>query len=204
MKPRYIEICGGIASGKTTLAFLTERIGSGPLFENFQENPFWKAFYTNPGKYIFETEITFALMHYHQIQKAKKDCQENSLLVCDFSFALDLAYAKIGLNGSKLAAFECVAEEIRKEIGLPDLLIHLECHAAAELTRIRGRAREEESLISLHFLDTLNQALSNEVARMRGQCPILTINSAKNDFANDEAVKAETLRLIQEQIDNLK
>ena len=50
-----IEICGGIASGKTTFAVLLNSLGYDPVYENFQSNPFWEAFYTVPEKYNFET-----------------------------------------------------------------------------------------------------------------------------------------------------
>ena len=72
---KRIEICGGLASGKTTLAELMSQVSPKPVLENFKKVPSWQAFYTNPGKYIFETEITFTLLHYHQvkikIEKAK-------------------------------------------------------------------------------------------------------------------------------------
>ncbi|HRP37690.1 MAG TPA: deoxynucleoside kinase, partial [Candidatus Dojkabacteria bacterium] len=44
-----IEICGGIASGKTTLANLLARLDIEPILENFQTNPFWQAFYNDPA-----------------------------------------------------------------------------------------------------------------------------------------------------------
>lgn len=68
-----IEICGGIASGKTTLAKLLEENGIGKaIYENFEKNPFWEAFYKNPSKYAFETEIAFTLQHYHEIKKKQQ------------------------------------------------------------------------------------------------------------------------------------
>ena len=62
-KALIVEVCGGIASGKTTFASLMTRIGIDliPIFEDFKKSPFWEAFYRNPGKYIFETEISFIL-----------------------------------------------------------------------------------------------------------------------------------------------
>ena len=65
-----VEVCGGIASGKTTFAALMTNIGLIPVLEDFKKSPFWEAFYRNPGEYIFETEISFILLHYHQIKKA--------------------------------------------------------------------------------------------------------------------------------------
>lgn len=191
-----IEVCGGIASGKTTFANLLKTLNLQIVFEDFKTNPFWKAFYTNPGKYIFETEITFTLLHYHQIKK--RIDEQSDIIVCDFSFVLDLAYAKIGLDGSKLKAFENVYSEIYKELGAPSLLVHLRCNANTELERIRSRGRKEEDSIDLEFLAALNQAVENEALNMQGQCRLLTIDSGLKDFANDETVKQEMSSLISD------
>lgn len=194
---RRIEICGGIASGKTTFASLFNRQNLTPLFEDFKKSPFWEAFYLNPGKYIFETEISFILLHYHQIKNGLESKQE---MICDFSFLLDLAYAKIGLSGTKLKAFECVLNEIQKELPEPRLIAYLKCDAETELKRIRKRARSEESSINLEFLESLNKALQKEVAKIQGTLPIITIDSSKKDFANDERVKDEMVNLIDNHV----
>jgi deoxyadenosine/deoxycytidine kinase len=190
---RRIEICGGIASGKTTFASLFNRQNLTPLFEDFKKSPFWKAFYRNPGKYIFETEISFILLHYHQIKNGLKSKQK---MICDFSFLLDLAYAKIGLSRTKLKAFECVLNEIQKELPEPRLIAYLKCDAETELSRIRKRARSEESSINLEFLDSLNKALQKEVAKIQDQRKVIIIDSSQKDFANDESVKKEMMELI--------
>lgn len=195
MKSKYIvEICGGIASGKTTFASLFENHTLKPLCENFKKSPFWEAFYCNPGKYIFETEISFILLHYHQIKNGLESKQE---MICDFSFLLDLAYAKIGLSGTKLKAFECVLNEIQKELPEPRLIVYLKCDAKTELERIRKRARDEESSININFLDSLNKALHKEVEKIQDTTPVITIDSDKKDFANIEGVKNEMVNLIE-------
>ena len=192
----FIEVCGGIAAGKTTFAALFGSYYLEPLFEDFKKSPFWDAFYCNPGKYIFETEISFVLLHYHQIKVAIESKQKK--LICDFSFLLDLAYAKIGLSDSKLNAFECVLEEIRKELPTPDLIVYLNCDAQTELKRIRSRARAEESSINLEFLDSLNKALALEVEQIKSKVPVITVNSAEKDFAHSEATKVEMVTLIDD------
>jgi deoxyadenosine/deoxycytidine kinase len=190
---KRIEVCGGIAAGKTTFASLMKKINLNIIYEAFKKNPFWKAFYRNPGIYIFETEITFLLQHYHQI---KDGIESGKKFICDFSFLLDLAYAKIGLTGTKLKAFECVYDEIRDEVALPHLIVYLKCDAETELKRIRERDRAEESSINLEFLSALNEALHNEVETFQGITPVITIDSGKKDFANIESVKDEMVNLI--------
>lgn len=191
-----VQICGGIAAGKTTLASLLAN-QSTPIYEDFKKSPFWQAFYTNPGNYIFETEISFILLHYHQIKKAKERNITN--LICDFSFLLDLAYAKIGLFGSQLKAFECVLNEIQNELPHPDLFIYLECDSETQLKRIKGRKRTEESFINVEFLQSLNDALRSEVDKF-DKAKVITINSAEKDFAHIESVQAEMMYLIKERL----
>ena len=189
-----IEICGGIASGKTTFSNIFDSKGLTPVFEDFKKSPFWQAFYLNPGKYIFETEISFALLHYHQIKKSIEQNQTN--LICDFSFLLDLAYAKTGLSGSQLKAFECVLYEIQNELPRPDLYIYLECDAETQHKRIQSRKRPEENLINIEFLQSLNDALKSEIDKIE-KAKVITINSAEKDFAHIESVQDEMIDLIK-------
>jgi len=191
--PKKIEICGGIASGKTTFATLLSTIGLEVIYESFATNPFWKAFYANPSKYAFETEVSFTLQHYHQI---KKQAETGKPMVCDYSFLLDIAYAEMGLQGSQLAVFRSVYEVIKKELPPPTLVIHLQCDPEIELARIRARGREVEKTITLDFLRSLNKAVTDQVNEARGHVPILTIDSARNNFVDDEGVKSKLLQMV--------
>jgi deoxyadenosine/deoxycytidine kinase len=190
---RRIEICGGIASGKTTLASLITEAGFIGIFETFRENPFWQAFYSDPAKYAYETEITFTLQHYHQIKKQQVTSKP---LVCDYSFLLDIAYAEMGLKESHLLAFKTVYEEIQKELPPPALLIHLQCDPETELARIRARGRDVEKNITTDFLRSLNEAATDQVDKARVIAPILTIDSTRNNFVDDEDVKSKMLQMV--------
>ena len=184
----------GTQTGKTTFAALFENFAINVAYEDFKKSPFWQAFYLNPGKYIFETEISFALLHYHQIKKAIE--QNHAKIICDFSFLLDLAYAKIGLFGSKLKTFEAVLNEIQNELPRPDLYVYLQCDAETQLERIENRKRPEESLISIEFLQSLNSALKFEVDKIE-KSKVITVNSTEKDFAHLASVQVEIVDLIK-------
>lgn len=193
MKNR-IEICGGIASGKTSLAKLLEENNIGTsIYEDFQSNPFWEAFYTDTGKYIFETELTFTLQHYHEIKKHLID----SLLICDYSILLDIAYAKIGLSGKKLELFKLIIKEIYQDINKPKMTIYLKCSAQEEQKRIKTRNRAVEENITIEFLENLNTQIKQEVSTLKPN-EILIIDSLKYDFVNNEKDKKIVLNLIKE------
>lgn len=190
-----IEVCGGIASGKTTFATLLKRAGITAVLENFHDNPFWKEFYQDPIWHAFETEVSFLLQHYHQMKVTKA---AGKLFTCDFSLLLDRAYANVTLHGSKRRTFLTVYQEVVKDLGLPDVLVHLRCGAAAELQRIRKRGRAVEEPITLEYLDKLNDAVEQQVLQVGEKTRIVTIDSEHQNFADNPIVQTDLVdRVLQ-------
>ncbi len=186
---RHIEICGGIAAGKTTLAQLVTRSNISAVLEDFQSNPFWRPFYADPAGTAFETEVSFLLQHYHAIKAAKKLGRS---FACDFSLYLDSAYAQVTLDGGKRNAFLAVLKEIRNELPAPDLLIQLRCDPETELDRIRRRARAVEAAITVTYLSRLNEALDT-VLTDHDPKSVLIIDSAAKNFAENDNDKRSVL-----------
>jgi deoxyguanosine kinase len=182
-----VEICGGIASGKTTFATVLSSSGFTVNLEDFTSNPFWAAFYSDPVGTAFETELTFFLQHYHAIKK--KPISNVKPTVCDYSLLLDLAYARTTLSKQRLGIFSQVFQEIWREIAPPTLLIHLRCDAVLELDRIFKRGRSVEKSIDVGYLSTLNSSLDTVVDEFRSTVPVLVIDSGVVDFANDGQVQ---------------
>lgn len=88
-----IEICGGIATGKTSLAGRLMQHGSFRLvWEKYREVPFWEKFYAAPAKFALEKNISFLLFHSDAIREAMKSDSRD--IVCDFAMFQDLAYAE--------------------------------------------------------------------------------------------------------------
>jgi len=175
-----VEICGSIASGKTTLCQCMAK-NSLPLFEEFHKNPFFEDFYADPTAYSFETEITFLLQHYHLIKKQKF----TSLIACDYSLLLDMAYADVNLAGDRSKIFFEIVEELQKEIGLPKNIIHLVCPEEVLLKRIIKRSRKAETSITIDYLRSLHKAISLRVKEFSCQISTLIIDSHAIDFRSD-------------------
>jgi deoxyguanosine kinase len=190
-----VEICGGIASGKTTLATVMERAGHHTIFENFKLNPFIEKFYSDSEFYSFETEISFLLQHYSQI---KTEARQAKGFFCDYSLLLDSSYAEVTLKPSHLKIFQDVYETVISEILSPNLIIHLRCPAETQLYRIRQRNRSMESGITTQYLDLLNRTLDSTVRLEHPRDRILEIDSEKLDFAHDRATQNEIVKLIQD------
>lgn len=192
-KPVRVEICGGIASGKTTLANLLDSDERQLVLEDFSNNPFWRAFYADPHNTAFETEITFLLQHYHQIKVATN--LEKSF-ACDFSLLLDYAYAHVTLSGSRFDIFKSVYNEACSHLSSPSLLVYLQCDPTVELERIRARGRETEKSITIDYLSSINKCLASLVSALPASQAALSIDSVFYDFAHDEQAKAEVIKQV--------
>ncbi|MGD0401406.1 MAG: deoxynucleoside kinase [Syntrophobacteraceae bacterium] len=173
-----IEICGNIASGKTTLCRGLISKEFQPIFEDFQKNPFFEEFYKDPPAFSFETEVTFLLQHYHSIKIQKNNAQ----LVCDYSLLLDLAYADVNLAGDRHKIFCEMVAELQNEIGFPSQIINLMCPEEVLLQRIRARNREEETSITFDYLRALSKAISLRIKGILSQISVITIDSNAIDF----------------------
>ncbi len=194
-----IEIAGGIASGKTTLGHLLAKDDVPPIIEDFRSNPFWTKFYANPQKYAFETEITFHLQHYSQFRDAEN---LEGFVFCDTSLLLDLAYADLNLSGSKYDAFFRVYQEAVKSLSPPKAIVHLECSAEEELRRVRQRARQEETSMTIEYLQGLNRSLGSRIEEASNHTKIITVDSQKYNFArNEDDKKAVRRAVLSELID---
>ena len=173
-----LEICGNIASGKTTLCQHVENNKIQAIFEDFKTNPFYEAFYQNPQAHSFETELTFLLQHYHAI-KVRSQIER---LACDYSILQDMAYADVNLTGSQHHIFFEVVHEIQKEIGHPQAIIYLTCPEDILLERIIARSREAETSVTIDYLKALAGALSARVKSVSSQTNVISIKSDLVDF----------------------
>ncbi|MCI0562404.1 MAG: deoxynucleoside kinase [Nitrososphaera sp.] len=188
-----IEICGGIASGKTTLAKLLGRAALLPVLEKFKDNPFYLAFYRDPIGAAFETEVTFLLQHYHQ---QKITAAGHRGFCSDFSLVLDHAYACVTLPKDQLRLFRLILKEVETSLPSRTLLIHLVCPPEIELRRIRRRHRRAERSITVDYLERINEALRARISTLPRAENLLVFESGNTDFANDNQAKKETLQRI--------
>lgn len=191
-----IEICGGIAAGKTTLSKLLTDIGIHAVNEQFEVNPFLKEFYAIPDLFSFETEISFLLQHYHSI---KKSWGKYNAIVCDYSFILDQAYADMTLKAkNEQAVFWNIKDEIMRQLKKPDLLIYLKCAPDILHERIIARGRNIENGITVDFLFTLTNMLLKQLEQTKGN--IIVIESDNINFAENIAHKKYVVNLIENKI----
>lgn len=171
-----IEICGGIGSGKTTLANSLGKFGFSVANEKVDSTSFLDEFYSNPELFAFETEISFLLQHSVEIKKL----YNSHKIVCDYSFEQDFAYAINNLNEAELEMYKSVFDEIKRPLNNPDLIIRLESSTETKKKRIKLRGRINEQMIDDEYIEKTDALISN---RLSNTCiPVLCIDSEKNDF----------------------
>jgi len=196
---RRVEICGGIATGKTSLARSLSHPGHYYLVEErFREIPFWEKFYAAPNEtvrkeYELPKNLSFLLYHVESIREAQRAQQRD--LVCDFAMFQDLAYAKASPD---YGIIRPIWDKLMELSDPPTMIIKLECAPEIQLERIRRRGRGPEQSITRSFLVGLNANIDKCLAEFLAECKkkhtgkhkieVVEIDSGKRDFVtNPEA-----------------
>jgi deoxyguanosine kinase len=183
-----IEICGGIATGKTTLAEQIAAAGEITLIrEVFEEVPFWKKFYENRDVYEFSKNVSFLLFHADCLRAASASLNG---AVCDFAFLQDLSYAAISTRrGEELPILQRIHAHLAKSLSPADVIVYLRCSTQTQLKRIKGRGRQAEQSIGAHYLEDLNRALENDLRMLKasqGATPLIyPIDTDEVDILKD-------------------
>jgi deoxyadenosine/deoxycytidine kinase len=169
-----IEICGAIASGKTTLTNAYSKFGQKTELEDFSKISMLDDFYADPLAVSFETEISFTLQHYYQVKKALRT---GEYTVCDFSSVDDYAFALAILNEKEMPIYNKIFAYIIDRIGKPQKLIRLYASADELLSRIKRRGRENEQSINKSSLLKFEESLSVAIERFYDDVPLIKINT---------------------------
>ncbi|MCI7180597.1 MAG: deoxynucleoside kinase [Lachnospiraceae bacterium] len=189
---KRIEICGAIASGKTSLAKILAQEGFISIYERFEDNPFLSSFYTdNEDNNVLETELVFVLLHYNLI-KQKKNIGK---IVCDYSLMQDYCYGANNLEQEEMSVFDNLYSHLIKQILPADLIIYLKCNVDCLLQRIKERDRKMEQSISKDYLQSNINVIENYLFT---QDNILVIPSDKYNFIDIDNDKDTVIKMIKD------
>lgn len=179
-----IELCGGIAAGKTTFSSSIKALQSKYMvvFEEFS-NEFLADFYNNPTYYAFETELYFLINHLHQIKVA---LQKSDFILCDFSLELDRVYASINLKNDEWTAYERVYQEALRGVRRADCIVLLDCSVDVMIERIIHRGRKGEVAVDKDYQKRIVDGIKKHLKE--AGIKTLELNSEENDLRNCETV----------------
>ena len=183
----HFAVEGCIGAGKTTIArALADSRNALLLEENFESNPFIRAFYEDPVKYVVEAEFGFLLIHYHQLICAAPKSDQD--LISDFLFEKDLIYADLNFpDGPEKRIFQDLHRALTGRLRRPDLVIFLSATDELISERIKRRQRDYEQAIDFGYYRRVNAAYELFFQRYKGP-PVLTVQAGKYDFVKNSSL----------------
>jgi len=185
--PGYIVIEGPIGVGKTTLANkLAQTFGSDLLLEGADKNPFLEKFYDDPGAAALPTQLFFLLQRARQLREMKQDDMFNPVRVADFLIEKDRLFAELTLDSDELDLYEQVYNSLTIDVPRPDLVVYLQAPVEVLLERIHKRGLKHERFIEAAYLQRLCDSYI-QFFYQYNNAPLLIVNAADIDFANNEA-----------------
>lgn len=185
--PGFIVVEGPIGVGKTTLANrLAQSFGSDLLLEGADENPFLEKFYDDPKAAALPTQMFFLLQRARQLKAMKQDDMFNPVRVADFLIEKDRLFAELTLDTDELDLYEQVYASLTIDIPRPDLVVYLQAPVEVLLERIQKRGLKHERFIEAAYLQRLCDSYI-QFFYQYNNAPLLIVNAADIDFANNDA-----------------
>lgn len=160
-----IEIAGALSCGKSTLAGRLAADGHLIVYEDLTTNPYLDLRVQDPEKYDFLCQRQFVLDKIASLKAASEDGRPH---IADFSIAAERAYVShyVSHRPDWIGSLMSLMDESELSLGLPDLVIHLECAPEAQLERIRKRGRDFEQGHDVPFIANINDRVNAQVARV--------------------------------------
>src|SRR5205823_11964470 len=138
--PRYIAVEGPIRVGKSTLAsILAERLNAQRVTDP-EHNSFLGAFYEGTAGAAFQTQFTFLVRRFEQLQALDLGGRSQKVVVSDFIFEKDKIFACLNLNDQELDTYNRYYNYFREQLPTPDLVIYLQ---ATPEGRTKARKRKK-------------------------------------------------------------
>jgi len=185
--PGFIVIEGPIGVGKTTLANrLSSSFGGDLLLEAADENPFLEKFYGNPGAAALPTQLFFLLQRARQLKAMKQEDMFNPVRVADFLIEKDRLFAELTLDMDELDLYEQVYASLTLDVPQPDLVVYLQAPVEVLLERIKKRGLKHERFIETAYLQRICDSYI-QFFYQYNNAPLLIVNAADIDFANNDA-----------------
>jgi deoxyguanosine kinase len=185
--PRYIAIEGPVGVGKTTLARkLSELLNYPLMLEPVTENPFLDRFYTEGASQALPTQLFFLLHRAKQVQQMPGNDLFDQTLVADFMIEKDDLFARLTLDRQEMELYQQIHNSLDINPPKPDLVVYLQAPARVLQQRVLRRGLDFERGIDLSYLVALADSYA-EFFHYYSDAPVLIVNAAEIDFANNPA-----------------
>ena len=184
--PQYLVIEGPIGVGKTTLAKKLAGLLNYPLLlEPVTENPFLDRFYAEGASQALPTQLFFLLQRAKQVQDMPGHDLLERTLITDFMIEKDDLFATLTLDPAELDLYRQIHSSLQLVPPKPDLVIYLQAPARVLQQRVFRRGIDFEQSIHIDYLDALADSYT-EFFHYYDEAPVLIVNAAEIDFANND------------------
>ena len=199
MAKRFVLMAGNIGTGKTSLTELIgEQLGWRTAFESVADNPYLPDFYANMKQWSFHLQVYFlghrADQHINLAMNEHSAIIDRSIYEDAHIFARALHHMG-NLTDRDYEAYLKIYQLILTVLPKPDLLIHLKAPVPVLMNRIRKRARDMETGVSVEYLSLLDRFYEEWIETF-DLCPVLTIKSDDLDFVH----KKHHLEIVSDRI----
>ncbi len=186
MKYQYIAVEGPIGVGKTTLAKkLSAAVRGRYLADSDAINPYLKAFYQQPDRVAFHTQMHFLVSRLEAMEAARVT-DETRPVVADFMFEKDRLFAELTLDESEWQMYSALFERTTHNLPKPDLVVYLQAPLERLVQRIERRGLKHEQRIESRYLQRLIE-LYERFFHQYDASPLLIVNAAEINLADSPA-----------------
>ncbi|MDK1029220.1 MAG: deoxynucleoside kinase [Anaerolineae bacterium] len=203
MSKHLVVVAGNIGAGKTSL---TERIGSRldwwTGFESVTDNPYLSDFYADMRAWSFHLQVFFLG---HRAEQTLKATSSDRSAILDRSMYEDFyIFARALHNLGNLAerdylAYRSLFDLMTDSLPRPNLLIYLKAPVEVLMERIRRRARNMETGITLEYLSLLDSFYDDWLNDF-DSCPVLTIHTDALDYVSQSEHLDTVIERIQDKL----
>ena len=203
MTKHLVVVAGNIGAGKTSL---TERIGSRldwwTGFESVTDNPYLSDFYADMRAWSFHLQVFFLG---HRAEQTLKATSSDRSAILDRSMYEDFyIFARALHNLGNLAerdylAYRSLFDLMTDSLPRPNLLIYLKAPVEVLMERIRRRARNMETGITLEYLSLLDSFYDDWLNDF-DSCPVLTIHTDALDYVSQSEHLDTVIERIQDKL----
>jgi len=168
----WLAIEGIMGAGKTTTAqLLGDQTSLAPLIERSNQHPLLSAYYSDPTRFAFETELIFMALQAQQVM-----AEDLGGFVSDFAPAKNFVFARTTCSPADLALLEDVDERLWRDLPRPDLTVVLDVPPRVCLKRITERGHAYEQNISVTVLEGLRNGYVVALAELGNQVELLGLS----------------------------
>ena len=197
--PRYIAVEGPIRVGKSTLArILAERLNAQRVMEP-EQNPFLPAFYEGDRGAAFQTQFTFMIRRFEQLQALDLGAKSQKTVVADFIFEKDKLFAYLNLNDQELDTYNRYYNYFREQLPTPDLVIYLQATPEVLKKRLKKKNSPGERGVSDEYMEEVVKAYEHFFFHYSAS-DLLVINTSDIDFVERHEDLQQLLRRLTEPI----